>query len=91
LPSKDELVKLDLSYNWGACLMFLDTEIERKMGVGAKYKFDPMKEGQCLVNSETAGQLNVTRGQIIAVKMEMFQNLVALIDEYNTEYAHFNN
>ena len=34
------------------CLMLLDTELERKIGLGTQYPFGPQSQGNCLVSKE---------------------------------------
>lgn len=63
--------------------MFLDTEQERNIDLGNRYKFDEMKSGECLINEQMAESLNVEEGDTIYTKMNVYQNLIALIDEYN--------
>ena len=46
-----------------------------------------MKEGECLINEQMAGPLKVQEGDIIYTKIDMYQNLVALIDKFNDEVA----
>ena len=65
----------------------MDTQLERDIDLGNRYKFDPMKEGQCLVNEQLAESLKVTAGDIIYIKMDMFQNIMALVDQYNIDVA----
>lgn len=67
--------------------MFLDTLIERKIDLGSRYKFDPMTQGECLINEQMAESLKVEEGDIIYSKMDIYQNLVALIDEFNKDVA----
>lgn len=67
--------------------MYLDTEIERKIELGSRYNFDPMSEGRCLVNEQMASQLSVEQGDFIYIKMDIYQNLIALIDGYNNDVA----
>ena len=70
-----------------SCLMFMDTQLERDIDLGSRYKFEPMKEGECLINEQMAESLKVLEGDIIYTKIDMYQNLVALIDKFNDEVA----
>ena len=46
-----------------------------------------MKEGTCLINEQMADSLKVTKGDIIYTKIDMYQNLIALIDKFNEDVA----
>ena len=46
-----------------------------------------MKEGMCLINEQMAESLKVKQGDIIYTKIDMYQNLIALIDKFNEEIA----
>jgi len=67
--------------------MFIDTQVEKDIELGSRYKFDPMSEAQCLVNQQMADSLNLEEGFIMYVKVDMYQNLIALIDKYNEDVA----
>lgn len=67
LPTRDMVYNKDdmRLYQLQACLMFMDTQLERDIDLGNRYKFDPMKEGQCLINEQIAESLKVEAGDII--------------------------
>lgn len=67
--------------------MLLDTDIERNIGLGTKYEFSAMEEGQCLINEGLAQQMKVEKDDIIYQKIDMYQNLIALINNYNRDVA----
>lgn len=46
-----------------------------------------MKEGQCLINEQMAESLKVEVGDVIYTRLDMYQNLVALIDKFNEDVA----
>jgi hypothetical protein len=52
--------------------MFFDTLIERKIDLGSRYKFDPMSQGECLINEQMAESLMVEKGDIIYTKMDIY-------------------
>ena len=62
----------------------MDTQREKDIDLGSKYEFSPMTQGQCFVNEEQADSLGVKEGGIIYIKMEMYNNLIALINQYNS-------
>ena len=45
--------------------MLLDTQLERDMGLGQAYTFAPMKKGECFINEDLAGSLNVKKDEAI--------------------------
>lgn len=46
-----------------------------------------MDIGECLVNEQMTDSLNVAEGDTVYTKMDMYQNLIALIDEFNTDVS----
>ena len=73
LPSAQKIASVSRSYQFQACVMFLDTLIERKIDLGSRYKFDPMTQGECLINEQMAESLKVEEGDIIYSKtFELF-------------------
>lgn len=67
--------------------MFFDTKIEKKIDLGSRYNFEPMTQGECLINEQLAESLKVEEGDVIYQKMDIYQNLIALIDEFNNDVA----
>jgi len=55
--------------------------------LGNRYTFDAMEIGQCLVNEQMADSLQVAEGDQVYTKMDIYQNLIALIDEFNTDVS----
>ena len=73
LPPRDAVYDPDFIISiQQACLMLMDTEREREIGLGSMYKFDAMSEGQCLVSQEFANQLKIKKGDIMYVQMYMY-------------------
>jgi hypothetical protein len=83
LPTAEEIASVSRSYKYQSCLMFFDTLMERKIDLGNRYTFDPMTQGECLVDEQLAESLKVEEGDVIYNKMDIYQNLIALIDAYN--------
>ena len=77
------MASVSRSYKYQACIMFFDTQIERKIDLGSRYTFNPMSQGECLINEQLAESLKVEKGDVIYSKMDIYQNLIALIDAYN--------
>ena len=67
--------------------MYFDTQKERDIELGSRYKFDPMTEGKCYISDQMASQLGVEEGDFIYTKIDMYQNLIAIIDGYNDDVA----
>ena len=57
------------------CALFMDTEKERQLKIGTKYKFDKLKEGECIIHEEMADQLRVEVGDIVFMQMSIRNNL----------------
>lgn len=69
------------------CLMLLDTDRERQIGLGSRYPHKAMKEGECMLNEMMASKLNVAEGDIMFVRMSLWQDLVAIVDMFNKKVA----
>ena len=50
MPSYSDMYDKKRDYKYETCLLLFDTEIERNISLGTDYKYDPMTEGQCLIN-----------------------------------------
>jgi hypothetical protein len=72
------------SYTLSGCLTFIDTDRERKIGLGTTYNFSAMSEGRCLVNYQMAETLQVKENDIVYMRLNMYQNLLTLVDVYNS-------
>jgi hypothetical protein len=59
LPNEQETYKVGRSYDYQSCLMFMDTQMEKDIGLGPKYQYPPMNEGECVVNEQMALNLNI--------------------------------
>ena len=46
-----------------------------------------MKMGECLINDQMAESLQVEEGDTVFAKMDIYQNLIALIDEFNSDIS----
>jgi hypothetical protein len=64
-------------------MMLMDTTQEREINLGDRYKFRPLKQGECWVNYQMAASLYVEEGHAIQMKINMYQNLIYLAGEYN--------
>jgi hypothetical protein len=72
-----------LSYPYESFIILIDTERERQISAGARYKFDAMKEGECYVNIDMADRMGVTIGDVIYNRFDLYQNLAGLVKEFN--------
>ena len=87
LPAREFVYQFDKRYKLKADLILIDTLKEREIEAGVAYKFDPMTQGQCLINKYHAAQLKIEQGDVFYAKIVMEQNLIALIDQYNKMIA----
>ena len=46
---------------------------------------EPLNEGECIIHEQLAESLQVGKGDVIHLQIDMYQNLVALIDMYNQQ------
>jgi len=72
LPTAEEMASASRSYKYQACIMFFDTLMERKIDLGSRYTFDPMSQGECLINEQLAESLKVEEGDVIYSKMDIY-------------------
>jgi len=87
LPTRDMVYDTDRNYAQQACVMFMDTQRERDIDLGSSYQWDPMGEGRCMIEESMAETLGVQEEDLIYVKLDMYQNLIALIGVFNDEVA----
>ena len=52
--------------------MLMDTDREREIGLGTRYKFDAMSEGQCLVSTDLAEMLELEENDLMYMSLSMF-------------------
>jgi hypothetical protein len=50
LPSRKKMYDTLLSYGDFGCLMLMDTDRERKAGIGATYRHKAMNKGECTIS-----------------------------------------
>ena len=52
LPSKREIQNAAISLDRTACLVLMDTDIEKKYKIGRSYQYESLKFGECIVNEK---------------------------------------
>lgn len=40
----------DRTFSFQSCLVFLDTQMEKDIKLGAAYEYDPMNNGECMIS-----------------------------------------
>lgn len=51
LPTRNEMYRNGMSpYRYQVCMMLMDTNQERSINLGDRYKFRPMETGECWIN-----------------------------------------
>jgi len=85
VPSRSDVYNQAILYSFRACTMFLDTQRERDIDLGRRYQFKPLNEGECIIHEQLAESLMVDEGDVVYLQINMYQNLVALIDQYNRQ------
>ena len=84
LPPISEVYK-SRDFTLTGAVMFMDTQRERDIDLGSMYQFDPMNEGECLISQHMADNLGVHEGDVVYSSIDMYNNLVGMIDIYNIE------
>ena len=87
LPGPAQVYGGSQKYQFSTCVMLMDTDRERDINLGALYKEDAMTEGQCWIPKFLADEMKVQEGDIVYNKMDTYQNLLALINEFNREHT----
>jgi hypothetical protein len=62
--------------------MFIDTEIERKNGIGKKYKYQKLQPHECLVSAIMMQNLNLKIGQKVAFDVPYVVHLKLFIQKF---------
>jgi hypothetical protein len=62
------------AFQYEECLILMDTEREREIGLGSQYPYPALKTGECLVGEEYASILGVTEGDYIYQRISMGTN-----------------
>ena len=76
--------------------MLIDTQRESDIGLASRYKYPPMKDGECFVDQQMARNLMVEEGDVIFHRFDVKQNIIALVNDFNkhignTDYVVSNN
>ena len=85
MPKRENIPTL--FFNYSSCLMLIDTDREKEIGLGASYNFAKLDVGECFINNQMAESLKVTTGDVIYNQLNLYANLMAMIDLYNTNIA----
>ena len=85
------LPKMNKYLKWGFpqedCLILMDTEMEREIGLGNQYNYPALKDGECLISDGLAQTLEVKEGDYIYHSIKVAQNIKQLVDIYNEKFA----
>jgi hypothetical protein len=57
LPTRTQAYKVVPAVRTSGCLMLMDTEKERKIGLASRYKHAAMKDGECFIDKTMANFL----------------------------------
>ena len=85
MPKRESIP--NLFFNYSSCVMLMDTDREKEIGLGASYPFEKLQTGECFINAQMASTLKVQTGDVIYNQLNLYQNLMAMIDLYNTNIA----
>ena len=53
-------------------LYLIDTLQEREIGVGTKYKYDPIPEGHCIINNQFSEDIQLGEGDLLYQKLDIY-------------------
>lgn len=84
--NQDILKKMQICKYLSMNLRLIDTNIERRMGLGRDYPFDEIPEGSCLIHKKLANYLGVEKNDIIFIDFDMNNTLSTLVERFNFEY-----
>ena len=67
--------------------MLIDTDLERKIGLGTRYPFESLGRGECMMHERMATALRLKEGDIFYLQVDMYQNFIDLVDIFNRDVA----
>lgn len=59
-------------YQYQMCMMLMDTNQERNINLGDRYKFRPLQQGECWVNYQMSSSLDVEEDHAVKMYINMF-------------------
>ena len=65
-----------------ACIMYIDTQLEKDIGLGSDYPFDPLGPLECIVPSDYK-ENGLAVGSPLRLKLSAGDLLKAMVKEYN--------
>jgi len=84
VPTRSQIGKTkNILYSIESCLMFMDTQRERDIASGRRYKFPTLNEGECIIHQQLAASLAAEEGDTVYLRVNMMKNLDRLVKEYN--------
>ena len=63
--------------------MAMDTKRENEIGLGTKWPFDPLGEGECLASSVFAAKYNVNKNRMLYFHVNLGSMLKTIVTRYN--------
>ena len=63
--------------------MLLDTERERQYKIGRSYNYEPLKQGECIINEKWSQSLGVQEGDIVYMRLQIPNIMNAFVNTYN--------
>ena len=83
LPTKEMITSAKITTDKKVCLLLQDTLIERKIGIGRSYKYDPLKLGECIVSDKQTDNLAAKEGSLLYMKFAAPNLINAVINRFN--------
>lgn len=78
-PSRDQMYGGNMFNTGTVCIIFMDTEREKEIGLATEYKFEPLKYGECNINSKQQEILGIKEGDFVYFEMNagvLLNNLI---------------
>ncbi len=83
LPTKEMITSAKITTSRNVCIMLQDTLIERRIGIGRSFKFEPLKVGECIVNDKWTSSLGVKEGSMVYMRFTAPNLMNAVINRFN--------
>ena len=63
--------------------MAMDTDREKEIGLGPKWPYFPLKDGECMASTTFSQEYEVNEGDVIYFRLTIHKFLQTLIAKYN--------
>lgn len=67
---------------YSTTIRVIDTDLERKMGLGRDYPYDALDEGECIIHPKLATDLGANIGDIVFVDIDLNTTIMTMAENY---------